>query len=84
MTQNKTFGANGVDRVRSLQKVPMQLRFANLCVNGTSLARFASTFAVTKRCEKTQNMSCGSNGLDRVRSLQKNSDATSFTELVRQ
>jgi hypothetical protein len=70
-TQNISFGSNGLDRVRSLQKVPTQLRFANLCVHGTSLARFAPTFAVTKRCEKTQNMSCGSNGLDRVCSLQK-------------
>jgi hypothetical protein len=42
--QNMSFGSNGVDRVRSLQKVPTQLRLANLCINGASSASFASTF----------------------------------------
>jgi hypothetical protein len=42
--QNMSFGSNGVDQVRSLRKIPTQLRLANLCVNGASSARFASTF----------------------------------------
>jgi hypothetical protein len=49
----------------------MQLRLANLSVNGASSASFPSTFAVTKQSKKCQNMSFGSNGVDRVRSLGK-------------
>jgi hypothetical protein len=39
--------------------------------------------AVTKRSETPQNISFWSNGVDEVRSLGKNSDATLFSELVR-
>jgi hypothetical protein len=39
-----SFGSNAVDRVRSLQKLPKQLHLTNLCVNGASLASFASSF----------------------------------------
>jgi hypothetical protein len=39
-----SFGSNGVDQVRSLQKIPMQLHLANLRVNGTRSASSASTF----------------------------------------
>jgi hypothetical protein len=42
--RNMSFGSNGVDQVRSLRKIPTQLRLANLCVNGTSSAIFVSTF----------------------------------------
>ena len=35
-----------------------------------------------KHCEIQQNMSFGSNGVDQVRSLQKNSDPTSWHELL--
>jgi hypothetical protein len=44
MPENMSFGSNGVDRVRLLRKIPVRLCFANLCVNGTSSASFASTF----------------------------------------
>jgi hypothetical protein len=44
MPQNMSFWLNGVDQVRSLQKMQMQLRLANLCMNSASLARFAWTF----------------------------------------
>jgi hypothetical protein len=37
-------GSNGVDQVRSLQKMPMQLRLAILGVNGASSASFVLTF----------------------------------------
>ena len=39
--QNISLGANGVDRVRSLQKIPTRLRGTNFC---TSSARFAPSF----------------------------------------
>jgi hypothetical protein len=42
--QNMSFGSNEVDRVRSLRKIKTGLCLANLCVSGTSLASFASTF----------------------------------------
>jgi hypothetical protein len=58
--------------VLSLRKTPMQLRLANLCVNGNKFDYSCTDFcAVTKQCETTQNISFLSNGLDRVRSLQK-------------
>jgi hypothetical protein len=38
---------------------------------------------VTKQSETPQNMSFGSNGVDWVHSLRKNSDETMFSELVR-
>jgi hypothetical protein len=44
MLQNMSFGSNGVDQVRSLRKFLTQLRLANLSVNGTYSASFASTF----------------------------------------
>jgi hypothetical protein len=36
-------GSNGVDRVRSLEKISTQIYLVNLCVNGTSSASFALT-----------------------------------------
>jgi hypothetical protein len=42
--QNMSFGSNGVDRVGSLRKIQTRLCLANLRVNGTSSASFASTF----------------------------------------
>jgi lipoate synthase len=44
MPQNMSFGSNGVDQVRQLRKILKQLRLANLCVEGTCSANFASTF----------------------------------------
>jgi hypothetical protein len=44
MPQNMCFGSNGVDQVRSLQKILMQLRLVKLYVNGASSATFASSF----------------------------------------
>jgi hypothetical protein len=121
--QNMSFGSSGVDQVRSLRKIPTQLRLANLCVNGASsavmhwlscsnetvrnapkqefwvqwsesgafvpkrsdatsfselvhywhmLGQFCNDFsAVKKRSEMPQNISFGSNGVDRVRLLWK-------------
>ena len=41
MPQNISFGSNGLDRVRSLQKIPTRLRGTNFC---TSSACFAPCF----------------------------------------
>ena len=41
MHQNVSLGSNGVDRVRSLRKIPTRLRGTNFC---TSSSRFAPSF----------------------------------------
>ena len=73
--QSISLGANGVDRVRSLRKIRTQLRGSNFC---TSSACFAPSFVrqpngpeCTQWYEMHQNISLGSNVLDRVRSLRK-------------
>ena len=65
----------GVDRVRSLRKIPTRLRGTNFC---TSSAHCAPSFVRQLKCPECtqiginhQNISLGSNGVDRVRSLQK-------------
>src|SRR6185436_13564032 len=70
-----SLGSNEVDRVLSLRKIPMRLRGTNFCI---SSARFAPSFVrqltvpnAPKRYETHQNISLGSNGVDRVRSLRK-------------
>jgi len=72
MQQNKSLGSNGVDRVCLLRKIPMRLRGTNFC---TSSERFARSLvrkqSGPKWYETHQNMSLGSNGVDRVRSLRK-------------
>ena len=61
--QNKSLGSNGVDLVRSSQKISMRLRRTNFC---TSSARFPPRFVRQPNCpnctETHQNMSLGSNG----------------------
>ena len=73
--QNMSLGSNGVDLVRSLRKIPTRLRSTNFC---TTSAHFAPSFISQPngpKCSKIvrthQNMSLGSNGVDRVRSLRK-------------
>ena len=73
--QNISFGSNGVDWVCLLRKNPMRLRGTKFC---TSSARFAPSFVrhqtvpnAPKWYEMQKNVSLGSNGVDRVRSLQK-------------
>ena len=64
-----------MDRVCSLRKNPTQVRGTNFC---TSSARFAPSFVgyqmvanAPKWYQMHQNMSSGSNGVDRVGSLRK-------------
>ena len=61
--QNMIFGSNGVDRVRSLRKIPMRLRGKNFCIETLPNK--------PKYYETHQNMSLGSNGVGRVHSLRK-------------
>jgi len=44
MHQNMSLCSNGVDRVRSLQKIPTRLHGTNFCINCTSSACFAPSF----------------------------------------
>ena len=76
--QNMSLGSNGVDRVRLLPKIPMRVRGMTFCINSTSSAY---SHRVSCNNETIQNapkhykthqfMSLASNGVDRVRSLQK-------------
>jgi len=73
--QNMSLGSNGVDRVRLLRKIPMRLRGTKF---RTSSARFAPSFVrqpngpkCTQMVQNNENMSLGTNGVDRVRSLRK-------------
>jgi hypothetical protein len=56
MPQYMSFRSNGVDVVRSFLKILKQLRLANLCINGTYSASFATTFMQLqdgRKCPKT-------------------------------
>ena len=74
-----SLGSNSVDRERSLPKILTRHRGLNFCINCTSLVCFAAIFLCNsetvpnapKRKETHQNMSLGSNGVDRERSLRK-------------
>ena len=84
--QNISLGSNGVDRVCSLQKIPMRLRGTNFC---TSSARFAPSFVrqpnglectqIVRSAPKRQfRVQWGGSGAFVV----ENSDATSRHELL--
>ena len=75
MHQNVSLGSNGVDRVCSLRKTPTRHPGRNF---GTSLPCFAPSFVrqpsgleCTQIVLNHQNISLGSNMVDRVRSFQK-------------
>ena len=76
--QNMSLGSNGVGQVRLLGKIITWLRGTNFCINCTSsprLHRVSCSYETIpnapKHYETHQNMSLGSNGVDRVRSLRK-------------
>ena len=70
--QFMSLASNGVDRVHSLRKTLMRFRGTNLCINCTSSTRFAPSGQMHPNTTKThQNMSLGSDGVDRVCSLPK-------------
>ena len=75
MHQNVSLGSNGLDRLRSLQKILMRLRGMNF---STSSVCFATSFVrqpmvpnAHKWYKTHKKVSLGSNGLDRLRSLRK-------------
>ena len=83
--QNVSLGSNGVDRVRSLQKIPTQLRGTNFC---TSLTCIAPSFVrqpngpgctqIVRHAPKCQfRVQWGGSGVF----VAKNSNATSWQEL---
>ena len=78
MHQNMSLGSNGVDRFRSLRKIPMRLRGTNfsLVAPVQPILYRASCSKKTiqnasKHYETHQNMSLGSNGVGEVHSLWK-------------
>ena len=84
--QNMSLGSNGVDRVRSLRKIVMQLRGTNFC---TSSKRFAPSFVRLPNGHKcTQTVRNAPKHEFRVQwsgsswFAVKNSDATSWHELL--
>ena len=75
MNQNVSLGSNGLDRLRSLRKILTRLRGMYF---STSSARFATSFVsqptvpnAHKWYKTHKNVSLGSNGVDRARSLRK-------------
>ena len=52
MHQNMSLGSNGVDRVRSLRKIPSRLRGTNLFINCPSSARFGQSFVQYRNNQK--------------------------------
>src|SRR6185437_3529136 len=75
MHQNISLGLNGVDRVRSLGKIPTRFRGTNFC---TSSACFPPSFVMqpngpeyTQMVRNAPNISLGLNGVDLVRLLRK-------------
>ena len=84
--QNIILGSNGVDRVRSLRKIPTRLRGTNFC---TSSARFAPTFVrqpngleCTQMVQNAPKHQFGVQWGGLGAFVVKNSDATSWHELL--
>ena len=76
--QKKSLGSTWLDRVCSLRKIRRRLHGTNLCINCTGSTYFAPSLCSNKRLsnapkhyEMLQNMSLGSNGVDRVHSFLK-------------
>ena len=73
--QNMSLGSNGVDREHSLRKFLIWHRGTNFCTNCTSLECFASSLCsgsimvpnASKKKDMHENMSLGSNCVDRER-----------------
>ena len=73
--QNVSLGPNGVDRVRSLRKIPMRLIGTNFCTSSASSAPSFVRQPYSLKCAQivrnAPNVSLGSDGVDRVHSLRK-------------
>jgi hypothetical protein len=77
-----SFGSNGVDRVRSLPKIPKQLRLANLCVNCTCSACFAPSLCSNEMVRNTLKHEFWVKWGGWSAFVVKNSDAISFSKFV--
>src|SRR6185312_17229987 len=86
MVQNKILGSNGVDRVLLLRKILTRHRGTNFCTSSKHYPRVSQgnqmVVNAPKRYKMHQNMSLGSNRVDWVRSSRKQSDSTSWHELL--
>ena len=76
--KNMSLGSNGFDWLHSLRKIPSQVHGTNFCTNCTSSASLHHVSCgnetiqnAPKHYETPQNMSLGSNGVDRVCLLRK-------------
>jgi hypothetical protein len=75
-----SFGSNGMDRVRSLRKIPTQLRLANLGVNGASSHQLSCSNETVRNAPKYEFwVQWSGSGVF----VAKNSNATPFSELAR-
>ena len=84
-----SLGSNGVDRERSLQKILARHRGMNICINCTSLARFALSLVQYRKgpkCTRTERnaskhefrvQKCGLGAF-----LAKDSNKTSWPKLL--
>ena len=71
-TKHKSLESNGMDQLRSLRKIPKRLRGTNFCTISASLAPSFVRQPNGPKCTRiVQNVSLGSNGVDRVLSLRK-------------
>jgi hypothetical protein len=78
-----SFGSNGVDRARWLRKIPTQLLLAIFCVNGTSSARFHRLWCSNETIRNAPKHEFWVQWSGSGPFVAKNSDSTSFSELVR-
>ena len=76
--QNMSLGSNGVDRFRSLRKIPMRLRGTNFSLVAPvqpvlyrASCRNKTIHNASRHYKTHQNMSLGSNGVGQVHSLWK-------------
>jgi hypothetical protein len=81
--QNMSFGSNGVDWVCSWRKLPTQLCFANFCVNATSSASLHRLSCSNEMVPNAQKHEFWVKWIGSGASVEQNSDATLFSELVR-
>ena len=87
--ENMSSGSNGVDRERSLRKIPTRLRGTNLCINCTISTRFAPSLVRQRNGPKcTQIVRNATKRHFRVQwggscaFVAKNSEAISWHELL--
>src|SRR6185312_8868338 len=84
--QNVNFGSNGVDWVRSLQKILTQLHGTNICTSSTrfppSFVRQPNSPECTKMIQNAPKHQFGVQWVGSGLFVAKNSDVTSWHELL--